>query len=72
MTNMAALAIALRPDLRQAVSGVFNGSRFFGLMLGPVVITPVYEAGSIRSVLLVAGLILLLVVVVLRKTRPAS
>ena len=72
MTNMAALAIALRPDLRQAVSGVFNGSRFFGLMLGPVVITPVYEAGSIRSVLLVAGLILLVVVVVLRKTRPAG
>jgi predicted MFS family arabinose efflux permease len=69
MTNMAALVLALRPDLRQAVAGVFNGSRFLGLMLGPVILTPVYEALSIRGVLIVAALILLAVAVILRSTK---
>ena len=72
MTNMAALALALRPDLRQAVAGVFNGSRFLGLMLGPVLITPIYEAESIRGVLLVAALILLTAAVILRWAKPAA
>jgi len=72
MTNMAALALALRPDLRQAVAGVFNGSRFLGLMLGPVLLTPVYEANSIRGVLLAAALILLTAAVILRWAKPAA
>ena len=72
MTNMAALALALRPDLRQSVAGVFNGSRFLGLMLGPVLLTPVYEEESIRGVLLVAALILLTAAVILRWARTAA
>ena len=69
MTNMAALALALRPDLRQAVAGVFNGSRFLGLMLVPVLLTPVYEAVSIRGVLLVATVTLLAITVILRPAK---
>ncbi len=69
MTNMAALALALRPDLRQAVSGVFNGSRFLGLMLVPVLLTPVYEAVSIRGVLLVTTVTLLAITVILRPAK---
>ena len=72
MTNMAALALGLRPDLRQAVAGVFNGSRFLGLMLGPVLITPIYEVQSIRGVLLVAALILLATAVITRWVKPAA
>ena len=72
MTNMAALALALRPDLRQAVAGVFNGSRFLGLMLVPVLLTPVYEAFSIRGVLLITAVILVAVVVVLRWAKPEA
>lgn len=53
MTNMGAMALSLRPDLRQAISGVFNASRFFGVLLAPLVLTPVYEAFSIRGVLVV-------------------
>ena len=60
-----------RADLRQAVAGVFNGSRFLGLMLGPVLLTPVYEANSIRGVLLVAALILVTATVILRWAKPA-
>ena len=66
MTNLAGLALALRPELRQAVAGVFNGSRFLGLMLGPVLLTPVYEAFSIRGVLLIGTVILIAVAVILR------
>ena len=69
MTNMAALALALRPDLRQAVAGVFNGSRFLGLMLVPVLFTPVYEAVSIRGVLLVTTVTLLAITVILRPAK---
>ncbi len=72
MTNMAALALGLRPDLRQAVAGVFNGSRFLGLMLGPVLITPVYESASIRGVLIVAAIILLAVALITRWAKPAA
>jgi len=69
MTDMAALALALRPDLRQAVAGVFNGSRFLGLMLVPVLLTPVYEAVSIRGVLLVTTVTLLAIAVILRPAK---
>jgi len=69
MTNMAALALALRPDLRQAVAGVFNGSRFVGLMLVPVLFTPIYEAVSIRGVLLVTTVTLLAITVILRPAK---
>ena len=69
MTNMAALALALRPDLRQAVAGVFNGSRFLGLMLVPVLLTPVYEAVSIRGVLVVTAVTLLAITVILRSAK---
>lgn len=72
MTNMAALALGLRPDLRQAVAGVFNGLRFLGLMLGPVLITPIYEVQSIRGVLLVAALVLLATAVITRWVKPAA
>ena len=72
MTNMAALALGLRPDLRQAVAGLFNGSRFLGLMLGPVLITPIYEVQSIRGVLVVAALILLATAVITRWVKPAA
>ena len=72
MTNMATLALALHPDLRQAVAGVFNGSRFLGLMLVPVLLTPVYEAFSIRGVLLVAAVILIAVAVMLRWAKPEA
>ena len=57
MTNVGAMALSIRPDLRHAVSGVFNGSRFFGGFLAPLVLTPVYEAGSIKGVLLVIILV---------------
>ena len=66
MTNVGAMALSLRPDLRQAISGVFNGSRFFGVLLAPLVLTPVYEAVSIRGVLLVIILASIAVGLVLR------
>ena len=72
MTNMAALAMSLRPDLRQAVAGVFNGSRFLGLMLGPVLLTPIYEAESLRGVLLAATLILLSAALIIRWAQPGK
>ena len=72
MTNMAALALALGLDLREAVAGVFKGSRFLGLMLGPVLLTPVYEAVSIRGVLIFAALVLLAVAVILRPREKCT
>ncbi len=66
MTNVGAMALSIRPDLRHAISGVFNGSRFFGGILAPLVLTPVYEAVSIKGVLLVIILVSIAVGVVLR------
>ena len=72
MTNVGAMALSLRPDLRQAISGVFNGSRFFGVVLAPMVLMPVYEAVSIRGVLLVIVVASLLVGVVLRRAEEEA
>ncbi|MBI2856200.1 MAG: MFS transporter [Chloroflexi bacterium] len=57
-TNLGAMSLLRWPQLRQAVSGVFNGARFFGLALAPVAFTPVYQAASIRGVLAVACVVL--------------
>ena len=66
MTNVGAMALSIRPDLRHAVSGVFNGSRFLGGIFAPLVLTPVYEAVSIRGVLLAIVLVTIAVGVVLK------
>ena len=66
MTNVGAMALSIRPDLRHAVSGVFNGSRFFGGFLAPLVLTPIYEVVSIKGVLLVLIVVSIAVGVVLR------
>ena len=66
MTNVGAMALSIRPELRHAVSGVFNGSRFFGGILAPLILTPVYEAVSIKGVLLAIILVSIAVGVVLR------
>ena len=66
MTSVGAMALSLRPDLRQAISGVFNGSRFFGVVLAPLILMPVYEAVSIRGVLLVIVVTSIFLGVVLR------
>jgi len=62
---MAPLALVLRPYLRRAVAAVFNGPRFLGLMLGHVVLNPVYQAVSIRGVLIVAAFTIMAVAVIL-------
>ena len=66
MTNVGAIALSLRPDLRQAISGVFNGSRFFSVVLAPLILMPVYEAVSIRGVLLVIIVASIILGIVLR------
>ena len=60
------MALSIRPDLRHAVSGVFNGSRFLGGFLAPLVLTPIYEVVSIKGVLLVIIVVSIAVGVVLR------
>ena len=50
-------------------AGVFNASRFLSLMLGTVLLTPVYEAVSIRGTLMVVTSTLLAVAVILRSAK---
>ncbi|MDA1096999.1 MAG: MFS transporter, partial [Chloroflexi bacterium] len=57
-TNLGAMSLMQWPHLRQAVSGVFNGSRFLGLAVAPLVMAPVYEAYSLRGVLVVSAAVL--------------
>ena len=57
-TNLGALSLMQWPHLRQAVSGVFNGSRFLGLAVAPLIMAPVYEAHSLRGVLVVSAIVL--------------
>lgn len=70
MTNIGAIALSIRPDLRHAVLGVFNGSRFLGGIIASLLLTLVYESISIRGVLLVIILVSILVGVVLRFAGP--
>ena len=64
-TILGTIAVSIRPDLRGAIAGLFNGSRFFGLMLAPLVLAPVYEMSSIRGTLLTAGVAWLFVTIAL-------
>jgi predicted MFS family arabinose efflux permease len=68
-TNVGALSLSLWPNFRRAVSGVVNGSRFLGLALAPILLAPVYEAASIRGVLLVTGAGFLLALILLRQVK---
>jgi len=72
LTNVGAIALSLRPDLRQAISGVFNGSRFFGAVVAPVALTPVYEAFSIKGVFLVIIVTSILLAFLLRPAESAA
>ena len=60
-TILGAMAVSVRPDLRGAIAGLCNGSRFLGLMLAPLVLAPIYEIASIRGTLLVTGVASLMV-----------
>ena len=64
-TILGTIAVSIRPDLRGAIAGLFNGSRFLGLMLAPLVLAPVYEMSSIRGTLLTAGVAWLFVTIAL-------
>lgn len=72
ITNVGAIALSLRPELRQAISGVFNGSRFFAAVMAPVALTPVYEEFSIRGVLLVIVATSVLLAFVVRPAERGS
>ena len=69
-TNIGALSVSLWPNLRRAVAGIASGSRFFGFAMAPLLLTPVYEATSIRGVLVVTGVAILIATVLLRRIRP--
>jgi len=72
LTNVGAIALSLRPDLRQAISGVFNGSRFFAAVAAPVALTPVYEAFSIKGVFLVIIVTTIVLGFLLRPAESAA
>lgn len=71
-TNFSALSLVLWPQLRQAVAGLFNGARFFGLAAAPLILAPLYDSASIRGVLIVAIALLLVCAVALRAVPQAS
>lgn len=68
-TNLGATAMMNWPDWRQTVAGLVTGSGFLGLALAPLLLTPVYEATSLRGVLLVSGGVLLATLLLLRAIR---
>lgn len=72
LTNVGAMALSLRPDLRQAISGIFNGSRFFGAVVAPVALTPVYEAFSIEGVFVVIVVTSIILAFLLRPAESAA
>ena len=72
LTNVGAIALSLRPDLRQAISGVFNGSRFFGAVVAPLALTPIYEAFSIKGVFIAIIATSIILAFLLRPAESAA
>ncbi|PKB78918.1 MAG: hypothetical protein BZY88_16040 [SAR202 cluster bacterium Io17-Chloro-G9] len=69
ITNVDAYSLSLWPGLRRAVAGVVIGTRFLGLALTPVLLTPVYEVFSIRGVLIATSIVIILGLLMLRLAR---